>query len=203
LAETYANRIESLHTEGPVHVAGWSVGGILAQAIAVALQARGRSVGMVALLDAYPADCWRNEPEPTPQQALRALLAIAGYDHEGHPELDTQGKLIDFLRQGDSALGNLPSEALQGVVRVVTDTNRLIREHHHHRMDGTLTHIRAGLDHAGKPLLVASAWAPYADGMDAIEVPQLHAQMTGADATARIAPELVARMRAVELQLAA
>ena len=198
LAQAYADRVEALQPEGPVHLAGWSVGGILAQAMAVELQQRGRTTGLVALLDAYPADCWRGEPEPTPQQALRALLAIAGYDPEGHPELDTQDKLIAFLRAGDSALGNLPPQALQGVVRVVTDTNRLIRQHHHQRMRGVLTHIRAALDHAGKPQLHAQRWAPYADEVDALEAPLTHAQMTGAQATQRIAPILAARMAQIE-----
>ncbi len=197
LAQAYADRVEALQPEGPVHLAGWSVGGILAQAMAVELQQRGRTTGLVALLDAYPADCWRGEPEPTPQQALRALLAIAGYDPEGHPELDTQDKLIAFLRAGDSALGNLPPQALQGVVRVVTDTNRLIRQHHQ-RMRGVLTHIRAALDHAGKPQLHAQRWAPYADEVDALEAPLTHAQMTGAQATQRIAPILAARMAQIE-----
>lgn len=203
LADQYADRVERLVPHGPVHLAGWSVGGIIAQAMAVALQRRGRHVGLVALLDAYPADCWRGEPEPTPQQALRALLAIAGHDPEGHPELDTREKLIAFLRTGDSALGNLPPEALQGVVRVVTDTNRLIRQHHHTRMAGTLTHIRAARDHAGKLLLQATAWAPYADALDRLDVPLLHAEMTGPQATALIAPWLTERMARIEARLAA
>lgn len=194
LAAWYAQRVSELQPTGPIHLMGWSVGGILAQAMAVALQQQGRTVGLVAMLDAYPADVWRHEPEPTPQQALRALLAIAGYDPEGHPELDTREKLVAFLRAGDSALGNLPEAALQGVVRVVTDTNRLIREHHHRRMAGTLTHVRAGLDHAAKPQLQAATWAPYADAVQTLEVPLLHSQMTRAAATALIAPLLVARM---------
>ncbi len=198
LAETYADRIQALRTEGPIHLAGWSVGGILAQAVAAALQRRGRSVGLVALLDAYPADCWRDEPAPTPQQALRALLAIAGYDPEGHPELDTQDKLIAFLRAGDSALGNLPADALHGVVRVVTDTNRLIREHQHTPMAGTLTHVRAARDHAGKPQLRADAWAPYAGRVDTLDVPLMHAQMTGPEATALIAPMLTRHMQELD-----
>jgi len=194
LAEQYAARVRELQPDGPIHLLGWSVGGIIAQAMAVALQAQGRAVGLVALLDAYPADVWRAEPEPTPLQALRALLAIAGYDPEGHPELDTREKVIAFLRAGDSALGSLPEAALAGVVRVVTDTNRLIRAHRHRRMAGTLTHVRAALDHAAKPQLQAARWQPCAERLDLLEVPLLHSQMTGAEATALIAPALMARM---------
>jgi enterobactin synthetase component F len=194
LAAGYAARIAALQPEGPLHLAGWSVGGILAHAMAVALQSMGRQVGLVALLDAYPADCWRDEPEPTPLQALRALLAIAGYDPEGHPELDTRDKVIAFLQAGDTALGNLPAAALEGVVRVVTDTNRLIRAHRHQPMAGRLTHVRAALDHAAKPQLQAARWQGLADTVEALAVPVLHAHMTGAEATARIAPWLAERM---------
>ena len=200
LAQDYAARVATLQPTGTIHLAGWSVGGIVAQAMAVALQQMGRSVGLVALLDAYPAECWRDEPEPTPLQALRALLAIAGHDPEGHPELDTRDKVVDFLRAGDTALGNLPAAALEGVVRVVTDTNRLIRQHRHSRMAGTLTHVRAARDHAGKPQLQAARWLDYAERVDTLEVPLLHAQMTGAQATALIAPQLAARMALTDMK---
>ena len=196
LGAEYAARVAALQPSGAIHLAGWSVGGIIAQAMAVALQQMGRQVDLVALLDAYPADCWRDEPEPTPAQALRALLAIAGYDPEGHPELDTRDKVVAFLRAGDTALGNLPAEALEGVVRVVTDTNRLIRQHRHQRMAGTLTHVRAARDHAGKPQLQAARWLDYAERLDTLELPLLHSQMTGAEATAWLAPQLAARMAA-------
>ncbi|RZL65815.1 MAG: amino acid adenylation domain-containing protein [Variovorax sp.] len=196
LAQQYVARVLAVQPRGPVHLLGWSVGGIIAQAMAVELERAGHAVGVVALLDAYPADVWRAEPEPTPLQALRALLAIAGLDPEGHPELATRDAVVDFLRRGDTALGHLPAEALEGVVRVVTDTNRLIRQHHHRRQAGTLTHVRAGKDHADKPQLQASAWAPYAASLDTLSLPMLHAHMTGAEATALLAPTLAARLAA-------
>ncbi|WP_159915471.1 non-ribosomal peptide synthetase [Pantoea sp. 18069] len=196
LARQYVQRILELQPRGPIHLLGWSVGGILAQAMAVELQARQRAVGLVALLDAYPADVWRSEPEPTPLQALRALLAIAGHDPEGHPELTTREAVIDFLRQGDTALGHLPVRALEGVVRVVTDTNRLIRQHHHRRFDGPLTHLRAGRDHADRPQLQAARWADYAAQLDTLELPLLHAEMTGETATRLMAPALLQRIAA-------
>ena len=52
------------------------VGVILAQEIAAILAEGGRLPGVVALLDSYPAEVWRDEPEPDPVTALRALLAM-------------------------------------------------------------------------------------------------------------------------------
>ncbi|WP_312710076.1 thioesterase domain-containing protein, partial [Stenotrophomonas sp.] len=195
LADAYVARVQAQAPEGPVHLLGWSVGGIVAQAMAVALQAQGRAVDMLALLDAYPSDCWRAEPEPDPVAALRALLAIAGHDPDAHPELDSRERILAFLRRSDSALGNLPGVVLDGVVRAVTGTNQLIRAHHHARYDGPLLHVRAGLDHAHRPHLQSSLWAPHAAVVETIELPFLHAELTGRDAVAQLAPALSARLQ--------
>lgn len=194
LAADYARRMVAVQPDGPYHVMGWSVGGIIAQAIAVELAAAGREVGLVAMLDSYPAECWRAEPEPTESQALRALLAIAGHDPERYPHLVGREQILAFLRAGDNALGNLPPPVLDGVVRVVLDTNRLVRGHHHRRFDGTITHVRAGADHRDRPQLTPELWAPYAASLDCVSVPFLHPQLTGAEASAQIAPMLSARM---------
>ena len=198
LADSYTTLMSATAPLAPLHVAGWSVGGIIAQAVAVSLREKGARVGMVAMLDSYPADVWRDEPEPTEAQAIRALLAIAGYDPEAHPELDNRDATVAFLRKGDSPLANLPPRALDGVVRVVLDTNRLIRTHHHARYDGTITHIRAANDHKDKPQLTAALWAPYAANIDTLSVPFLHPQMTSAAASAIIGPALSARMAEAE-----
>ncbi|WP_343226168.1 amino acid adenylation domain-containing protein [Luteimonas sp. BDR2-5] len=198
LADDYAHRVAALHPHGPVHLLGWSVGGIIAQAMAVRLRAMGRRVGVLALLDAYPAECWRAEPEPDAVAALRALLAIAGYDPDAHPELDTRAAIVGFLRRGDSALGNLPDAVLDGVVRAVTDTNRLVRLHRHAHYDGTLLHIRAGRDHADRPQLQSALWQPHAARVESAELPFLHAELTGRDATAQVAPLLDARLAAFD-----
>jgi len=193
LAEDYIDRVLGLDLPGPVHLVGWSVGGLIAQAMAVGLRERGRQTGLVALLDAYPAECWRAEPEPDAAAALRALLAIAGHDPTAHPELNDRAEITAFLRESDGPLGALPDAALDGVIRVVTETNRLVRNHYHRRYDGTLTHIRAGLDHEGRPLH-PEQWAPYAAKLDPISVPYLHAQLTGPEATGLIGPELRRRL---------
>lgn len=201
VAALYCATLAQVYPEGPVHLAGWSVGGIIAQAMAVHLQRQGRQVGLVALLDAYPADCWRAQPEPSPVAALRALLAIAGYDPEQYLELDSRDKVVAFLRRGDSALGNLPEKVLDGVVRAVTSTNQLVRGHYHEVFSGTLLHLRAGHDHQQQPHLQSSLWSPYAQQVAARELPFLHAQMTGRDASAVLAP-LLSQLMAEQEQTA-
>lgn len=194
LAADYVARITDAHPDGPVHLAGWSVGGILAQEIAVQLHDLGREVGLVALLDAYPAECWRADPEPDPVAALRALLAIAGQDPDAHPELATRDAVVAFLRQGGTPLGSLPEPVLDAVVRLVTGTNRLIRAHHHRRYDGTLLHVRAARDHAGRGF-TADLWAPHAAAVEAIDLPLLHPEMVSQPAADRLGPLFSARLR--------
>ncbi|MFT3855490.1 MAG: amino acid adenylation domain-containing protein [Ilumatobacteraceae bacterium] len=75
LAETEAGR-----DPGPIHLLGWSVGGVIAHAVAVELRRRGADVAGLVLVDAYPAEQWRHRPPPTEQDALDALLYIAGLD---------------------------------------------------------------------------------------------------------------------------
>ncbi|MGL4691771.1 MAG: non-ribosomal peptide synthetase, partial [Stenotrophomonas maltophilia] len=127
--------------------------------------------------------------------ALRALLAIAGHDPDAHPELESRARILAFLRRGDSALGNLPDVVLDGVVRAVTGTNRLIRAHHHTRYDGPLLHVRAGRDHVARPQLQSALWQTHAASVEAIELPYLHAELTGRDAVAQIAPWLDAQLQ--------
>ncbi len=191
LARSYIAQIATVQPAGPIHLVGWSVGGILAQAMAAQLQAAGHELGVIAMLDSYPADVWRNEPEPDPVEALRALLAIAGHDPDAHRELTTRAAVVSFLRQGDTALGALPERALDGVVRIVTDTNRLVRGHHHQRFDGTITHFRAALDHAESGL-VPDLWTPYCSALAVEDMPFMHAAMAGVEASAMIGPRLAA-----------
>lgn len=198
LAADYVARIRSVRPHGPYHLLGWSVGGIIAQAMAVRLREIGAAVGLVALLDSYPCDVWRGEPDPGEDGALKALLAIAGHDPDRLPALAlNRASVLAFLRATDSPLGRLPDAALDGVVRVVAGNNRLVRGHFHRRFDGTLTHFRAALDHQGRDLS-PSQWASYAARVEVIDVPSLHAHLTGPEATALIAPVLAEALAAAE-----
>ncbi|MGR3823460.1 MAG: amino acid adenylation domain-containing protein [Salipiger marinus] len=201
MAEDYAARITAAQPQGMVHLAGWSVGGILAQEVAVTLAAQGRELGLVALLDAYPAEVWRAEPDLTEAEALRALLAIAGHDPDAHADLDSRSAVVDFLRRGGTPMGHLPGAALDAVVRLVSGTNALIRAHHHRAYPGVLTHVRAARDHAGRGF-TASLWHAHAAAVEAIDLPFLHPDMVSPAAAAKLGPDLSARMIEAEARSA-
>ncbi len=198
LAADYVARIRDVRPDGPFHLLGWSVGGILAQAMAVRLAEAGAQVGVVAMLDSYPCDVWGGEPDPGEDGALKALLAIAGHDPDRLPALALdRASVLAFLRASDSPLGQLPDATLDGVVRVVAGNNRLVRGHFHRRYAGALLHFRAALDHAGRDLSPAM-WEPYAASVEVVEVPSLHAHLTGPEAVRAIAPVLARALEAVE-----
>lgn len=50
----YLERIRSVQPDGPYYLVGWSLGGLIAQMLAVALQDLGQQVGLLALLDSHP-----------------------------------------------------------------------------------------------------------------------------------------------------
>ncbi len=179
----------------PIHLLGWSVGGILAHAMACRLQALGRSPGLVVLLDAYPADWWHDEPEPDEGAALKALLLIAGVPPEAIDATPpTRVAVRAVLRTRGHVLGTLSDASLDGVIRAVTSTNRLVRRYRHRRLLGEVVHVQAALDHQDDGM-DASLWAPHVDRVEAHALPTVHGRMAGAEASGRVAALLSARLR--------
>ncbi|WP_185845808.1 non-ribosomal peptide synthetase [Kibdelosporangium aridum] len=76
LVDRHVGRIRELCPDGPYYLAGWSLGGTLAHAIAGRLEP---DVAMLALLDAYPGspDSWQ---APDDEDELRAAALTTGLD---------------------------------------------------------------------------------------------------------------------------
>ena len=202
LAADYVERIRAAHPAGPYHLVGWSIGGIIAHAMAVRLSRLGAKPGVVAMLDSYPADCWRAEPEPDEGAALKALIAIAGHDPDRLPSLALNRKsVLAFLRASDSPLGLLPDAALDGVVRVVSGNSALVRGHFHRFYDGQVTYFRAALDHQGRDLR-PEQWSPYVARIEVTDIASLHAFLTGPEASQAIAPVLARTLATYEKESA-
>ncbi|MEV2216025.1 amino acid adenylation domain-containing protein [Streptomyces sp. NPDC050997] len=159
-AEDYVERIREVRPHGPYRLLGWSVGGVLAHTVAVRLRAAGAEVDLLALLDAFPAEQWRERPAPEEGDALTAVLRMAGFDRTGER---TRDDVLATLRRAGSPLAGLSDHTLSRIVDIVPNHARMMREHHHERYDGDVLFFTAA---APRPedWLTRTAWQPHVGG---------------------------------------
>ncbi|WP_306214542.1 amino acid adenylation domain-containing protein [Actinoplanes sp. RD1] len=163
VAADYVREIRRVRPHGPYALAGWSVGGVIAQAAAAQLRRAGHEVSVLALLDAYPADQWRDLPAPTTGDALRALLTMAGLDDEPGPV--TADGVVARLRASGGPMADLDPALLAVVPSVVAGNARMMREHHHEAFDGPAILYAAGAPRA-EDWLDPEGWRPYVGSLE-------------------------------------
>ncbi|MFH9794693.1 amino acid adenylation domain-containing protein [Streptomyces virginiae] len=185
IAEDYVRQIRAVQPEGPYHLLGWSFGAVVAQAMAVGLQAAGEQVALLALLDGLPADPARNTADTVPAcddpvDTLAALLASLGYD-----PADGRGRADLTALLGDAA-AVLPD--------VFEQNAKLMAEHVPDRYRGDAVFFGATLD---KPAdwPYGEAWRPYVDGrVEQHRITCTHGAMTQPEPVARIAAVLADKL---------
>ncbi|WP_407445612.1 non-ribosomal peptide synthase/polyketide synthase [Rhodococcus sp. (in: high G+C Gram-positive bacteria)] len=186
LAALYVDEIRRIQPEGPYRLLGWSLGGVIAHAMAVQLQATGRTVETLVMLDSF-AD------------------TDTGTGASEEPEVPMSDMLAGFGIAGD---GDAPAD-LAGVVRVVADltgntaedTERLVRQlmeaarhnvvlaagHRPARFDGDVLYFTAAEDEGHG----AAGWADAVSGrIHDHSVPVTHWRMTSTEALAVLGPRL-------------
>ncbi|MEV6974201.1 amino acid adenylation domain-containing protein [Kitasatospora sp. NPDC093806] len=183
IAEDYVRQIRAVRPEGPYHLLGWSFGAVVAQAMAVRLQAEGQEVALLALLDGLPADPARYAdapPSDDPVDTLAELLASLGYD-------PADGR-------GQADLEALLGEAAAVLPDVFEQHRKLMAEHVPDRYRGEAVFFGATLDKpADWPF--EAAWAPHITGpVAAHRVACAHGALTQPAPLARIAAVLAEKL---------
>jgi len=161
LARRQLAAIRRVVGDAPFHVAGWSLGGMAAHAVAAAARAEGQTVGAVVLLDAYPSDQWQHLAEPTEQEALVGVLRLGGLEAPDGP-LDRAGA-VRLLRESGSAVGELPERVIEGCLASVVEAARIVRTSEHAVLPGDLTVLVATAPRA-EEWLDATGWKAYVAG---------------------------------------
>jgi enterobactin synthetase component F len=159
-AEDYVERVREVQPHGPYRLLGWSVGGVLAHTVAVLLQQAGEEVELLALLDAFPAEQWRERPAPEEGDALTAVLRMAGFDRTDERIGDD---VLATLRRAGSPLAGLSDHTLSRIVDIVPNHARMMREHRHQCYEGDLLFFSAAAPRA-EDWLSREAWRPHVSG---------------------------------------
>ncbi|BAH50284.1 amino acid adenylation domain-containing protein [Rhodococcus opacus] len=161
MAAEYIEHMRTVQPTGPYHLLGWSLGGVVAHAIAGALQNQGEELGMLVMLDSFPSDAWASMP--TEQDALAALLYMVGYDPE--PLIAdglTRQQVIDILRGEGSALAGINEHTPAAMIDNFANAVRLESEPSQIVVDSDMLFFTA----ARNPATAATydLWRPYLTG---------------------------------------
>ncbi|WP_122386926.1 non-ribosomal peptide synthetase [Pseudomonas syringae group genomosp. 7] len=137
-AQSHVEAIEAMYPHGPLHLVGHSFGGWAAHAMAVKLQARGREVVSLTLIDseAPGGDGLDSKPYTATaalERLIEALQLSSGRSLEIDPQMfaDSDGDTqLHLLQQAMVRVGLLPSrlaaQALQGIVRTFASAVRTV-----------------------------------------------------------------------------
>ncbi|PFG57309.1 non-ribosomal peptide synthase protein (TIGR01720 family)/amino acid adenylation domain-containing protein [Amycolatopsis sulphurea] len=140
MADRYADLLSSAHPTGPVHLVGWSFGGVVAHAMARLLRERGREVGLL-LLDPQAGPAQDLLGEPDDERIHRVLLTAVGHDDSVFAPGELTAKaLFTILRAENSFFARYTEDDIRRIVRVSRNNAALLRGHRpaHYAGDATL-----------------------------------------------------------------
>ncbi|MEU2005891.1 non-ribosomal peptide synthase/polyketide synthase [Rhodococcus sp. NPDC019616] len=195
-AARYVREIRSIQPHGPYHLLGWSLGGVIAQEMAVQLQAAGENVRLLGMLDSYVGlDRSASAENPATVADLLGGFGLELPTTGGFDELAPDG-IFDAERAAAllGAIGGpLASLTAPQLARIYANAQRapeLIDRHQPRMFDGDLVFFTAALDD-GFHVDPVTCWKPHVGG-DIHEHPidATHWTMTTPEALAVIGPRL-------------
>jgi thioesterase domain-containing protein len=190
-AERYLHEVRRIAPEGPYHLLGWSLGGVVAHAMAIQLQEAGDEVATLILLDSSAV------PTTThPSEGIRAVdvlgalgidgpLVNAQAEHLGHLTTET---ISDVLADIEVMPPGLDSTQIQRLVAAAEHNVQLSQHHSPAVFDGDLLFFTADRDQPGTTV-AADSWAPFVGGhTEEIRLPFTHWQMCSPAALKQAGP---------------
>ncbi len=188
-AALYVDRIRRIQPSGPYHLAGWSLGGSIAHAMAVQLRGMGETVRTLAMLDSHVLD-----PE------------VGLVEYEDPSLADLLGEFAAELAGGDVALRQLDPERVDTILRGlpapfdritgrgwerilegIAHSYALLERYRPGDFDGDLLYFGAGMGEADG----VDGWRASVRGsIEVVPVAAGHRQMTSPQALEVIGPEL-------------
>ncbi|MFC4128544.1 amino acid adenylation domain-containing protein [Nocardia rhizosphaerae] len=196
----YVAHIKSIQPHGPYHLLGWSLGGLIAQEVAVQLQDAGEDVALLAMLDSYQlGDRWLDTAMPS----VADILGEFGADILGGAPLPADLDLheaADLLRAQPGPFAALSVENLERLYTGYADGTVMANRFRPRTFDGDLLFFTAAADeiNAADPGRRAEAWQPFVTGnIHNHDLPCRHAAMTTPESLAVIGPVLHRHLDAV------
>ncbi|MEV0340740.1 amino acid adenylation domain-containing protein [Nocardia sp. NPDC050713] len=140
-ARLYVEHVRSVQPEGPYHLLGWSLGGVLAHAMAVQLQEEGEKVALLGMMDSHLRSTADSHAVSVPEM-LGGLLGdrVAEFGLDGTVELSELAQRLSALPEPFASFG---AERIQRVVDSAVASVDLDAAYHPRAFDGPLVYFTA------------------------------------------------------------
>jgi len=178
LADFYLAEIRRRCPSGPYHLLGWSLGGLIAQEMAVSLAADGERPGALILLDTYVV---ADRPELQHVQSVGELLQEFGIDWAGadservdEPSVDDAWRAV--TRAG-GPLGDLDRRQFGAVHATFTDATELATQWRPRRYEGDAMFVSATADGPSEVPAISDWNSRIAGAVQELSVPCSHPLM--------------------------
>ncbi|MFC9995247.1 amino acid adenylation domain-containing protein [Nocardia sp. NPDC127526] len=147
-ARLYVKHIRTVQPEGPYHLLGWSLGGVLAHAMAVQLQDEGEQVALLAMMDSrlQQAD---STPVAAPEVSIPELLGGLLGDRAAELGVDAVPDVTDLadkLSRLPEPFSSFGSERIQRVVDSAIASAARNASYRARAFDGDLVYFTAARD---------------------------------------------------------
>jgi nonribosomal peptide synthetase DhbF len=148
MAGDYLSEIRKVQPAGPYFLVGWSLGGLIAQAVASRIEKEGEQAALLAVLDAYPHPQGEVLQFPTMQEILEGLMKDLGHD-PGDGPLDV-ATVREFLQRSGDALSMLEEHHIWAMYDVAKNNHILASAFVPGYFSGNLLLFRATADRTGQ-----------------------------------------------------
>ncbi|MFL1598115.1 amino acid adenylation domain-containing protein [Gordonia amicalis] len=216
LAVRYVDEIRRIAPDGPYHLVGWSIGGLIAQEMAVELRLRGAEVGVLGLLDSFPADdaepatVWTDDGEMSLDIDARELAAelLGGWRavidvdelvDPAHPGSVAPETIAAAIRDKAIGLGLLDAESFDRMLQRMTSSAERTIAHRPRPYDGDAMLVVATDGEEDSTDEAPNRWAHYLRGdITRIDIDTDHLGIVGSQALAEFGPRIDAALNDAE-----
>ena len=141
LAHQYVLEMRKVQAHGPYHLLGWSLGGVIAHAMAVELRREGEAVDTLAVMDSYVTDGTDQGPESL---TVSELLHGLGLDLESVSEEElTYERAVELLDDAFGQKTGLTPQHLERISAGFTNSSRIMNNFRPQVFDGDLLFFTA------------------------------------------------------------
>ncbi|WP_019634301.1 amino acid adenylation domain-containing protein [Actinomadura atramentaria] len=163
MAADYVGQIRAVQPHGPYHLAGWSLGGLIAYEIGCRLQAAGEEVALLTMIDSYNGLDLNSERREVLPELLGGIGIDASMaDENGEPDVP---RIMAALAERGDALATLDERSLRNVYANYANGIRQAEEYIPGRFGGDVLFFTAMRGRKDGDPGAAENWGPLVDGV--------------------------------------